>query len=225
MVAIYPKAVIFDLDGTLIDSVPEVCAALNTILEQAGRRRLGIKEAFDMVGGGAKTTLAKAFAATGAPLDDTDTDRVIADYFNAYKAARGANTTVYPGVREVLDLLKGSGTAMTICTNKSSVTTTETLAGLDLLGPFSRIVCPEHVANSKPHADHVIACLEPDGIAPADAVLVGDSETDMAAARAAGVRFIAVSYGYSHVPIEELHADAVVDHFGDLLSVLADFAA
>ena len=220
MVSGRPAAIVLDVDGTLIDSVPEVAAALNVVLAAAGRRYIGVDETLDMVGEGAVVTLEKAFAATGEGLTVDDLDRTMQDYLTAYKRARGANTAVYPGVREVLDELWASGVAMSVCTNKPAATTLETLEALGLRRYFDPILCPDHVSHRKPDGRHVLACL--DGVAPADAVMVGDSETDMAAARDAGVQFVAVSYGYSHVPIVELGADAVIARFGDLPAALME---
>ena len=220
----FPRSVVFDLDGTLIDSVPEVCAALNCVLASRGRQTLGVDEAFYMVGEGAMATLERAFIATGAPLDAAATADVMAAYLGAYKEARGANTLVYPGVFEVLRQLKAAGVSMSICTNKPAATTTTTLGGLGLLGFFSRIVCPEDTQHRKPDGGHVLDCLGPTEGATNYAVMVGDSETDMAAARDAGLPFVAVSYGYSHVPVAELNAETVIDHFADLPAALMGLA-
>jgi phosphoglycolate phosphatase len=217
-----PDAIVFDLDGTLIDSVPEVAAALNHVLADFGRRQLSVSETLDMVGEGAVATLEHAFTATGAALDDDQIPKVMSTYLSTYKDARGANTVIYPGVRPVLEQLRSSGVAMSICTNKPAATTTATLEGLELLAYFPRVVCPEDTLHRKPDGRHVLDCLNFNGANPARAVLVGDSETDMAAARDAGIGFIAVSYGYSHVPIEDLGADAVIDHFPDLMAALRE---
>jgi phosphoglycolate phosphatase len=217
-----PDAIVFDLDGTLIDSVPEVAAALNHVLADFGRRQLSVNETLGMVGEGAVATLEHAFIATGAALDDGQIPKIMATYLAAYKDARGANTIIYPGVRPVLEQLRSAGVAMSICTNKPAATTTTTLEGLGLLEFFPRIVCPDDTLYRKPDGRHVLDCLDLDGKHSARAVLVGDSETDMAAARDAGIGFIAVSYGYSHVPIEDLHADVVIDHFLDLLAALQE---
>lgn len=216
----YPACIVFDLDGTLIDSVPEVCAALNCVLTGQGRRALSVEETFAMVGEGATETLVRAFAATGVAISDDAVPAAMSAYLNAYKDARGNNTVVYDGVRDVLDTFKAADVIMSICTNKPAATTTTTLDGLGLLQYFPTIVCPEDTPHRKPDGRHVLACLGDDSGPAGDAVLVGDSETDMAAARDAGMPFIAVSYGYSHIPVSEMNAAAVIDHFADLPAAL-----
>ncbi|HJN22764.1 MAG TPA: HAD-IA family hydrolase [Rhodospirillales bacterium] len=214
------KAIVFDLDGTLIDSIPAVAAAVNRLLEEQGRRPLGVKETKTMVGWGAGITIEKAFEATGAPLAPIDLPEALERYLDFYLADPAGHTVVYPGVRQVLDKLVGKGTPMGICTNKPVKTTHPVLEALGLDRYFSAVACDD-VPHRKPDGRHLRLTLERMGAAGRLAAMVGDNETDMAAARDAGLFRIGVTWGYPHDPIKPLDADVVIDAFADLPGALS----
>jgi phosphoglycolate phosphatase len=214
------EAIVFDLDGTLIDSIPAVAAALNRLLEEEGRRRLGVEETKTMVGWGAGLTLEKAFEATGAPLDRRDLPAALERYQDFYLADPAGHTVVYPGVRQVLDELAGKGTPMGICTNKPVKTTHPVLEALALDHYFSAVACDD-VPHRKPDGRHLRLTLERMGAAGRPAAMVGDNETDMEAARDAGLFRVGVTWGYPHDPLMPLDADVVIDAFADLPGALS----
>ncbi len=214
------KSIVFDLDGTLIDSAPEVRAAANKILAEEGRRALSLDEVKSLVGEGAAATIEKALKLTG----DAGTPEQVKDfmrrYLRQYAANPAENTVIYPGVVETLETLQAQGVTMGICTNKPKATTIPVLEALGLDRFFRSVICADDAPHRKPDGRHVTQTLEKMGVTVKSAAFVGDSETDIAAARDAGVVSVAVSYGYCHIPLAELPADAVIDHFPDLLQAL-----
>ena len=220
--------VVFDLDGTLIDSVPDVRNALNAMLAGRGRRPLAADEVSLMVGEGARVMIERALAATGGvesyPAtggEVADTDAVLAEYLAAYSAHPVIDTVIYPGAVAALARLAEAGHLLGICTNKPEAITRLVLDGLGLTRFFAAIVGGDTLAFRKPDPRHVMVTLERMG-AHGPAIYVGDSETDVAAARGAGLPVVAVSFGYSKGGIEALGADRVIDHFDQLDAALTE---
>lgn len=201
------RAAVFDLDGTLIDSVPDIAAALNTCLVSEGRAPLNEDGVAKLVGGGARELVARAL---GAATLDADVDRVHADFLAYYDAEPVTRTRLYPGARELLFELRDTGLPLAICTNKPQHLTDLILARMDLAAYFSAIWGAAPGQPLKPDA----ACLRNIctrlGTEPAETVMVGDSYTDVAAARAAGCLSILVAHGYEQRPLDSLGADALV---------------
>ncbi len=219
------EAVVFDLDGTLIDSAPDVGAAVNRLLESRGRRGLDGDELRTMIGFGANTMLERAFAATGESLAADRVEEAVAGYRDFYMGHLTDLTTVYPGVRETLHALAGDGVVMGICSNKPHGLVRRVLEALAMDRFFKALTGGDNVPHCKPDGRHVHLTLEMMGAGGKPAAMVGDSETDMAAGRNAGVAVIAVDYGYSHGPPQDLDADALIGHFGDLPATLERLAA
>ncbi|NQV83522.1 MAG: phosphoglycolate phosphatase [Rhodospirillales bacterium] len=218
------EALIFDLDGTLIDSAPDVCASVNRVLEADGRRALSPEETKEMIGWGGRVLLEKALALTGDAGTPEDIDRALEAFLVTYAEHPADHTTVFPGVIEALQHFKDAGFKMAICTNKPTATTPPVLTAMGLDGFFDVVTCGDAVPFSKPDGRHVLACAEQLGVAPDTVVMVGDSENDIHAAVDAGVRSICVTFGYAHVPLDEIGADALIDHFDDLAQALDDIS-
>lgn len=217
------RAVLFDLDGTLIHSLPDLVAAVNRMLAAEGRAALAPDAVKAMVGDGADALVSRAFAATGGlPGPDVTPflERFLADY-----EPRSAETTVpWPGVIETLERLRGLGLALAVCTNKPRLATAEVLNALGLAGFFDLVVAAEDAPAIKPDPAHVQVILDRLGVAAGAAVMVGDSINDILSARRAGVRSIALSFGYVHGPVEALGADVVIHHFSELPAALANLS-
>jgi phosphoglycolate phosphatase len=218
------QAIVFDLDGTLVDSVPDVRAALNRTLSEEGRKGLSIEEVKGLVGWGAAPLVEKALVMTGKAGSADQVidikDRFLADY----RLRPSEHTVLYPGVRSVLDRFYKEGVNMGICTNKPVITTTPVLEAFDLGRYFSAIVCGDKAAYPKPDGRHVIETLEKMKAGGKSAVMVGDSESDITAAKNAGIPAIAVTYGYCHGPLDALEADRFIDDFSTLPDVLKSLA-
>jgi len=213
-------AVIFDLDGTLIDSVPDVRNALNVMLEARDRRALTLDEVRMMVGEGARVMLERAFAATGGL--DSGLDDALADYLAAYSARPVVDTIVYPGAVQALHRLAAGGARLGICTNKPEGVTGLVLEALGLTPLFAAVVGGDTLPFRKPDGRHLTETLARMG--GGSAAYVGDSETDVAAARDAGLPVIAVAFGYSKDGVESLGADRVIAHFDQIDQALTDLA-
>ncbi len=213
-------AIAFDLDGTLIDSVPDVRAAINRLLVSEGRSEISLEQTLTLVGQGARVMMEQAMAlGDGAPPADT-LDRMVETYIGFYQRHPADLTTIYPGVVEVLESLAARGIPMAICSNKPFVMTKLVLKTLGLDRYFDAVTGGDNVPHRKPDGRHVTHALELLGGEHSHAVMVGDSETDVAAGKNAGVAVIAVTYGYAHVPVTELGADVLIDRFSDLPDAL-----
>jgi phosphoglycolate phosphatase len=217
------SAILLDLDGTLVDSAPELAAAVNGALGPLGRRALDVAEVRTMIGNGIPVLTQRALAATGGepPGDKTgreETEAIIEEVRRLYDCQ--PLPAVYDGVTETLTRLHQAGHKLIICTNKPEGSARQLLAGLGLDHLLADVVGGDRLKNRKPHPDHLLKPLKALGIAPGAAVMVGDSDIDARAAKAAGIAFIAVSYGYAKLPAAELGAAAVVDHFADILDVI-----
>ncbi len=201
------RAVVFDLDGTLIDSVPDIAAALNRCLANEGRETLTEQGVAKLVGGGARELVARAL---GAATPGIDVDRVLTDFLALYEAAPIAHTRLYPVARELLDTLRDAGVPLAICTNKPKPLTDLILDRLDLASYFTVIWGGEPGRSLKPDAACLRTVCEQLSVTPAETLMVGDSHTDIDAARASGCPSIVVAHGYEQRPLDGLGADAVV---------------
>jgi len=213
-------AIIFDLDGTLIDSAPDVAAALNRLLVREGRPTVTLAQVQSFVGEGPAPLIERAFAATGAPADPAAVPALIAAYVAFYRAAPADHTVVFPGVREMLAGLAGH-TRLGLCTNKPDTMVRPVLEALGLADHFAALVGGDY-PRRKPDGDHLRETLRRMGVGDGPAVMVGDSPTDVAAARDAGLPVVVVDFGYSRIPVTELGADRVLSDFAALPAVVAE---
>lgn len=212
------QAIVFDLDGTLIDSAAELRQALNQALATIGRRSLAEREVTAMIGDGIVRLTERAVAATGAPLADTAFERMVETVKDAY--ALLPPSSLYHGARDLLNSLAARGIAVALCTNKPIDATHRILAQLGLDRQFQAVAGGDSYAVKKPDPGHVQGLLAELGVAATAAAMIGDSHNDITAGRAAGLTTVAVSYGYSQVPPRELGADWVVDSLNDIMMVL-----
>ena len=214
------KSLALDLDGTLIDSVPAVAATINRLFAEDDLRQLSLDEVKSTVGPGARVMFEMALDMVGQSHDTARIDAYLERYVPAYLEDPASSTVVYDGVRETLDFLKSCNINLGICTNKPGQTTRAVLDALDLSKYFSAVVTVDDTPYRKPDGRHVLHTLELMGADPGQAAMVGDSETDIAAGRDAGIQTVVVTYGYAHVPFEDMNADAIIDSFSALPSAL-----
>lgn len=215
--------VMFDLDGTLVDTVPDIAVALNAALADVSLPAVSEADVRLWVGNGARRLCGRAIS-----LDMNDTaDKALADQLLERFLARYAErvcveTRTYAHAAECLDELRAHGLALALITNKPERHTRALLNELRLESRFDAIVAGDTLQERKPHPaplQHVMARL---GIAPSGSLMVGDSATDVAAARAAGARSVCVTYGYNHgEDVRALGADAVLDSLDELPHLLA----
>lgn len=207
---------IFDLDGTLVDTAPDLLNALNAVLEHEGRPAVDIDVLRHLVGHGARSLLAEAMKLTGDPLPDHRMPALFDEYIAHYAAHIADESRIFPGVTKTLAQLAESGARLGVLTNKPQGLADALLAELDLAQYFTAIHGAGRYPYSKPDARVFHHVLEELGGAEGKSIMVGDSITDVATARAAGAPVIVVTYGYTPEPAHLLGGDAVTDHFADV---------
>ncbi|PIW26750.1 MAG: phosphoglycolate phosphatase [Rhodospirillales bacterium CG15_BIG_FIL_POST_REV_8_21_14_020_66_15] len=215
-----PDAVVFDLDGTLIDSVPDIRAALNWLLARVGRREVSRDEVVGMVGDGVPMLVERGLVATGG-IPAGGLEAPIRDFTAHYEANAAHLTRPFPGVTAALQALTDAGCRLGVCTNKPAGATAEILEALALAPFFAAVAGGDTVPGvRKPDPRHLMHVLDALGAVPQEAVMVGDSHNDVNVAKAAGVPTVAVTFGYAHGPVEDLGADALIGHFDELVPAL-----
>lgn len=215
----------FDFDGTLIDSAPDLRAALNRLLAHEGLDPLALPQVAAMIGDGVAKLVERGFAAAGRPVADTALDALATRFTADYEINACVETRPFPDVRRTLEKLRGDGARLAVCTNKPERATREILVALGLDALFAAVVGGDTVPGArKPAPEPLAAALRMLGVAPADAAMVGDSTNDVATARALGIPVVAVGYGYTRVPAAELGADALVERFDQVPAALARLA-
>lgn len=215
----WPKAVIMDLDGTLIDSAPDIAAALNNALEDENIETFSLKEVQMMIGGGVPKLVERAFDARKLPHDKL-LKTVIDGVMQHYTAQPANNTIIYQGVEQVLKTLKAEGLKVGLCTNKPQNITELVLDKLNMSGYFDAIVGGTSDTPRKPDPMTLQMCADELGVSVEDCLLVGDSGADHGAATALDMTVFLVEYGYCKTPVSELKPDATLATMPDLLGLL-----
>ena len=213
-------AVVFDLDGTLIDSAADLGRAANRLLDEEGRRALSMAEVRSFIGDGARVLVDRAMAATGVSAAADSLDELTRRFIAHYEADATAATTVYPSVPETLAVLRRAGIRVGVCTNKPQAATAAVLEALGLAGMVEAAAGGDRFSMRKPDAGHLLGTLDLLGVPAERAVMVGDNEHDAAVARAAGTGAVLVTYGYARKPLAEIDVDARIDRLDRLLELL-----
>ena len=209
---------VFDLDGTLIDTVPDLANALNHVLREHGHGPFSPREVQAMVGDGIPALVTRGFAARGA--DAAEASEALPDFLALYEANAANLSRPYPGVRDTLIELRRRGYRTAVCTNKAERATTAVLRGLDLLEMFDGTAGGDRFAVKKPDPGHLLYLIGELGGQPNRAAMIGDNENDAAAAHAAGLPLVLMRYGYARVDPATLDAAALLDRFADLPQTL-----
>ena len=218
------SALLFDLDGTIIDSAPDVCKSVNRALDAMGRPPITVEDTKFLVGFGARTLCDKALAITGELGSEEDIDLLLTGFLNSYRKNPCEHTIVFPGALDALNLFKDAGIQLGICTNKPEATCFPVLDALELRHFFSSIICGDTLQFRKPDPRHIYHTLDEMGADLSNAAFIGDSEADIKAANNAGLPCVLVTFGYCHVPFDELKANAVIDHFHELDEALREIS-
>lgn len=222
MIKFQPTAIVWDLDGTLVDSAPDLASALNTVLDRRGFFTLSLNEVRKMIGNGVPKLVQRGFNAVGVRPDPAQLDELVAMFAKEYKACATDNTRPYPGVVEALQAIHSMNIPMGVCTNKPEAFTRQILEGLGLAGFFSSVVGGDSTSARKPDPEPVLACLGGLVSEPASSLMIGDSVHDVHAAHAAGVTIGVVPWGYRSAPVEELGADFVLHDLAGLPGMIRD---
>jgi phosphoglycolate phosphatase len=214
--------IVFDLDGTLVDTLPDLANALNHALTRRGHAALAPEAVRSAVGLGARAMIEDGLRRAGA---SGDVDRMLAEFLVHYEANIAAESRPYPGAIAALDAFAAGGARLALCTNKREYLTRRLLDVLGLAHYFQGVAGRDTLAVAKPDPGHLTGAIALAGGDPARAIMVGDSEVDLRAAKGARVPIVLVSFGYAPSPLHDLAPDAVIDHFDELVPEVARLLA
>jgi phosphoglycolate phosphatase len=215
----------FDLDGTLVETAPDICGTLNSLLAAEGIAPLPYDQAKLLVGRGARVLVQRGFEVAGADVTETRLDGLVDRFIELYRPRIAELSRPFPGCIEALAALKDAGAVLSVCTNKRTELSVLLLEALGMTGWFAAIVGADPGAPRKPDPRHLVAAIERAGGDPARAIMVGDGEPDAGAAKAAGVPLVIVDFGYTTIPAAELGGDILISHFADLPNACRRLAA
>ena len=207
---------VFDLDGTLVDTAPDLVDTLNVVFGREGMPPVPYDQARMMIGGGAKAMLMRGLETEGRAVTPELLDRLFGDFLGYYADHIAVRSRPFPGLVETLDLLSARGHRFAICTNKLESLSVLLLNELGLADRFEAICGQDTFGVQKPDPEILRGTIASAGGAADNAVMIGDSATDIRTARAAGIPVIAVDFGYSERPVAEFAPDRVISHFSQL---------
>ncbi len=215
---------VFDLDGTLVETAPDLIGSLNVVLHEQGHPPVPLAAARHLVGRGAKALLTRGFADAGEALDDARAIPLMGRFLEVYEARIADESHLYPGVVATLDALEADGARLAVCTNKPGGLSRLLLGKLGVLGRFAAVTGADDAPLRKPDPGHLLTCVAQAGGAER-VLMVGDSIADVSAARGAGFPVVVVSFGYTETPPAELGGDVLIDAFEELPAAAARLLA
>ncbi|MRL70147.1 HAD-IA family hydrolase [Brevundimonas sp. SPF441] len=217
----------FDLDGTLVDSAPDLIGTLNRMLVEEGLPPVPMESASTLIGSGARALLVHGFEAAGAPVERAKSDELFERFLVDYAAHIADGSQPFEGVVETLKRLSERGAILVVATNKRSDLSELLLGKLDLTRHFAAIVGPDRVSARKPSGAHLKEAVAIAGGDPERAIMVGDAAPDADAAKDAGMPCILTTFGFTPTPVEDLGGDVLIDAFEDVEEaidgILSDF--
>ena len=216
-----PGAIVWDLDGTLIDSAPDLCRALNVVLAESDCEALGVELVRTMIGNGVPKLVERGFRAAGRQLSDTELERMVEQFMVHYSANPTAHTRLYPGVGETLEKLAAAGVKQGLCTNKPEAVTRLILQQLDIDQYFLAVVGGDTTDARKPDPEPLRYCIDAMGATVSDTIMIGDSAVDAGSARALRVPIGLVAHGYRDTDVADINADFLFEDVASVPSALA----
>lgn len=217
--------VVFDLDGTLVDTAPDLVGATNHALSDLGLAPVDAHLLRPWISFGAQRMIIEALVHSGKHLPDTEIARLLDLFLTYYEENIARESRAYPGVVDAIETLSSSGARLAVCTNKRESLSRSLLSALNLDRHFHGLAGRDTFPICKPHPDHLLGAVRLAGGDPARAIMVGDSEVDIQTAKAAGVPVVAVSFGYTAIPVAQLAPDRVIDHYDALIPAIRDLHA
>jgi len=216
--------IVFDLDGTLADTAPDIVATLNVVLSSLGHAPLPDERATKLIGAGARALLAEGLTAVGESYDSERLDTLFTKFLMHYEANIANKTQLYPGVLNALERLAREGFPVAVCTNKMEAHSKLLLEKLGIDNHFGAICGRDSFPYFKPDARHLTMTIAQSGGDESHAIMVGDSRTDIDTARNAGLPVIGVTFGYSDTPIHSLNPDLLIEHYDHLYEAVVTLA-
>jgi phosphoglycolate phosphatase len=214
--ALSGATIAFDLDGTLVDTAPDLVGTLNVILGEEGLRPLAMEHARDLIGHGARRLIERGFQAAGEPLEAGRMDGLFDRFIVRYRAHIADESRPFPGCVAALEALRADGARLAVCTNKPTGLSNALLDALDMSRLFEAVMGIDTAPAAKPDPRHLEAAVLAAGGRPERALMVGDAATDAGAARALRVPLVLVSFGYTETPAAQLAPDVLIDHYDQL---------
>lgn len=213
--------IVFDLDGTLVDTAPDLLDSLNHCLRSVDVPEASASEIRRFVGHGSRVMIERAFAAHGRPLQPEQLNALQALFLEHYGANLPGSSQPFPGVREALVRFRDQGYRLAVCTNKFEGLSVKLLEGIGLSGFFATVCGSDTFAHRKPDPRHLLDTIARGGGDPERALMVGDSRTDIDTAKGAGIPVVAVDFGYTDLPVHTFGPSRVISHFDELTVDLA----
>jgi phosphoglycolate phosphatase len=213
--------IIFDLDGTLVDTAPDLIDTLNLILGREGLPPVDYDQARGLIGFGARRMIERGLALSARSAPASEIERMFADFIAHYAGHLADRSRPFPGLLAALDMLASRGCRFAVCTNKLERLSVRLLEALGLAGRFAAICGSDTFGVQKPDAGAVLGTLRKAGGNVSRTIMVGDSQTDIAAAKAARIPVVAVDFGYTEIPVSQLAPDKIISHFIDLPEAVA----
>lgn len=216
--------IVFDLDGTLVETAPDLVDTLNFVFEREGIPPVPFEEARTFVGHGARAMITRGLDAEGRTVTPQVLDKLFTDFVDHYTAHVADRSYPFPGVIEALDALSERGHRLAVCTNKFEKQSLLLLDALKMTSRFAAIVGQDTFKIAKPDPEVLRRTILAAGGDPAHAIMIGDSETDILTARAAELPVVAVDFGYSLAPVSDYGPDRLISHFAELSEAIVSLS-
>jgi phosphoglycolate phosphatase len=215
------RTIVFDLDGTLIDTAPDLIDTLNVVFAREGWPQVDYETARNLIGGGARAMIARGIEAEGLAINPARLEQLFADFIAHYSEHIADRSRPFPGLTDALDTLAADGYDFAVCTNKLERLSVRLLERLGLAGRFATICGQDTFGIQKPNPEVLRRTIKAAGGNLTHTIMIGDSETDIKTARAANVPVIAVDFGYSERPVSDFEPDRIISHFAQLRTAIA----
>jgi phosphoglycolate phosphatase len=212
--------IVFDLDGTLVETAPDLVHATNHALAVRGLEPVAAEEIRPFISFGARAMIRKGLAFHGHEVPEGEFEILFSRFIIYYAAHIAVGSHLFAGLTDALDRLSARGARLAVCTNKQEGLSRKLLDALGVLPRFAALAGRDTFPVCKPHPDHLHGAIRLAGGDSRHAIMVGDSDVDIATAKAAGIPIVAVDFGYTDVPVADLAPDAVISHYRELESAI-----